>query len=83
MEITKALIGKRILYRLKDEYPFLLGDNEGIREGVITEISPDGNYVKIITYVPFRKEAWYEVNRIELLTPVGKVKESREKNVYL
>ena len=39
MEISKELVGKRVLYRI---YPYL-----DIKEGVIKEISPSGNYIKI------------------------------------
>jgi len=54
MKIDRKMLGKRILYRL---YGF-------IREGVVKEISPNGEYVKIKNKY---YEEWYHVSDIWVL----------------
>ena len=57
VEINKDLIGKRVLYKLH------LFDI--LREGVIKEISPSGDYIKI-------NDGWYESDVIRIVEVLGK-----------
>ena len=49
MKITPELIGKRVLFR---DFPFI-----DVKEGIIREISPSRNYIKI-------DNSWYPANSI-------------------
>ncbi|RLG04812.1 MAG: hypothetical protein DRN68_09495 [Thaumarchaeota archaeon] len=51
MRINKEMLGKRILYKLHRLF---------IREGIIEEISPNGEYVKI-------NSEWYSIFDIDVL----------------
>ncbi len=69
MEIEKDMVRYRVLYELKDEvYP-------NIREGVIREVSPDGEYVRFSRLYPKRGEVWYRVDNVEILSILEKYEE--------
>jgi len=51
MRINKEMLGKRILYKLHRLF---------IREGIVKEISPNGEYVKI-------NSEWYSIFDIDVL----------------
>ena len=53
MRVNKEMLGKRILYK----YRYF---SSNIKEGVVEEISPNGEYVKI-------GGAWYNLFDIEVL----------------
>ena len=67
MEITKELVGKRILFTLR-EYDPSLAENETIYEGMVNAISPDGRFVRIFTYIPKHQERWYEASKLNILS---------------
>ena len=67
MEITKELVGKRLLFTLQEYDPSLAG-NETIYEGMINAISPDGRFVRIYTYIPKHQERWYEASKLNILS---------------
>ena len=81
MEITKELVGKRILFTLL-EYSQPLAGNEVIYEGLINAISPDERFVRIFTYIPKHQERWYEASKINILS-IWRDEEGKEDELTL
>ena len=83
MENAKKLVGKRILFTFDDEAHLF---DEEIREGIIKDVSPDGQYVRLYIFLPKKErgEEWYEARKVIILSILGdKEKTQNMKEEYL
>ena len=82
MKINKDMVGCRVLYTLNEDmmnYPF----SGEPREGIIQELSPDGNYAKILHIIPYSGEEWHMVGDVEIISILERPGEEVKKEKYL